>query len=122
VENPKNGEIMGVVAEGDKADIDAAVAVAQQAFGQWSEFSGRERGDIMESAAQILHRRLPEFVAIEVEQIGRPCRGMAAQLARAPGWFSYFGRGRAPMKIPFLCSAGAISITPGAFLSGWWAF
>jgi len=51
VENPKNGEIMGVVAEGDKADIDAAVAVAQQAFGQWGEFSGRERGDIIASAA-----------------------------------------------------------------------
>ena len=67
------------------------MAVAQQAFGQWGEFFGRERGDIMERAAQILQRRLPEFVAMEVEQIGRPCREMAAQLARAPEWFSYFG-------------------------------
>jgi acyl-CoA reductase-like NAD-dependent aldehyde dehydrogenase len=38
-----------------------------------------------------MKRRLPDLVSIEIEQIGRPRREMAAQLARLPEWFSYFG-------------------------------
>lgn len=91
VENPKNGEIFAEVAEGDGTDIDGAVEVAERAFGRWGILSGAERGDIMQRAAEILKRRLPEIVSIEVDQIGRPRREMAAQLARVPEWFSYFG-------------------------------
>ena len=36
-------------------------------------------------------RRLPELVDLEIDQIGRPRREMAAQLARLPEWFRYFG-------------------------------
>lgn len=91
VVNPKNGSLVGEVAEGDKADIDVAVAAAGRAFGAWSSLTGAQRGDIMHKAAEILRRRLPELVGIEVDQIGRPRREMSAQLARLPEWFSYFG-------------------------------
>lgn len=91
VRNPKNGALVGRVAEGDAADIEAAVAAAEAAFPTWSGLSGAERGDILNRAAAILTRRLPEIVGIEVDQIGRPRREMAAQLARLPEWFSYFG-------------------------------
>ena len=89
--NPKNGSLVAEVAEGDRVDIDAAVGVAQLAFAAWSELSGAERGDIMHRAADILARRLPELIEIEIDQIGRPRREMAAQLARLPEWFRYFG-------------------------------
>jgi len=91
VENPKNGEVFAVVAEGDAADIEAAVTVAERAFEKWGRTTGAERADIMERAAQIMRRRLGEFVTLEVDQIGRARREMAAQLARAPEWLSYFG-------------------------------
>ena len=91
VENPKDGSIVAEVAEGDAADIEAAVAAAERAFPAWSALTGAERGDIMHRAAEILRRRLPELVTIEIDQIGRPRREMAAQLARLPEWFSYFG-------------------------------
>lgn len=91
VENPKNGAIIARVAEGDAADIEAAVTAAEKAFPVWSALSGAERGDIMHRAAELLRQRLPEFVSIEIDQIGRPRREMAAQLARLPEWFSYFG-------------------------------
>ncbi len=91
VENPSNGSIVADVAEGDAADIEQAIAAAERAFPIWSALSGAERGDIMQRAAEIMKRRLPDVVSIEIEQIGRPRREMAAQLARLPEWFSYFG-------------------------------
>jgi acyl-CoA reductase-like NAD-dependent aldehyde dehydrogenase len=91
VENPADGSIVAEVAEGDAADIEEAVAAAERAFPVWSSLTGAERGDIMQRAADIMKRRLPDVVSIEIEQIGRPRREMAAQLARLPEWFSYFG-------------------------------
>lgn len=91
VENPKNGEIFAEVAEGDAADIEAAIDAAERAFPVWSALTGAERGDIMHRAAEILRRRLPELVSIEIDQIGRARREMTAQLSRLPEWFSYFG-------------------------------
>jgi acyl-CoA reductase-like NAD-dependent aldehyde dehydrogenase len=91
VENPSNGEVVVEVAEGDATDIEQAVIAAERAFPIWSALSGAERGDIMQRAAEIMKRRLPDVVSIEIEQIGRPRREMAAQLARLPEWFSYFG-------------------------------
>jgi acyl-CoA reductase-like NAD-dependent aldehyde dehydrogenase len=91
VENPKDGTMVAEVAEGDAADIELAVTAAERAFPAWSALTGAERGDIMQRAADFIKRRLPDLVSIEVEQIGRPRREMAAQLARLPEWFSYFG-------------------------------
>ncbi|MEO7009793.1 MAG: aldehyde dehydrogenase [Caldimonas sp.] len=91
VRNPKNGGLVAEVAEGDRADVDGAVGAAQRAFGAWSGLSGAERGDIMHRVADMLTQRLPELISLEIDQIGRPRREMAAQLARLPEWFRYFG-------------------------------
>jgi len=91
VENPKDRSVIAEVAEGDQADIEAAIVAAEKAYPVWSALTGAERGDIMHRAAEILRRRLPELITIEIDQIGRARREMAAQLARLPEWFSYFG-------------------------------
>jgi acyl-CoA reductase-like NAD-dependent aldehyde dehydrogenase len=91
VENPKNGSTLAEVAEGASEDIEVAVAAAERAFPGWSALTGAERGDIMHRAADVLRRRLPDLASFEVDQIGRPRREMAAQLARLPEWFAYFG-------------------------------
>lgn len=90
VENPWNGETIASVAEGEAADIEAAIDAAERAFGGWSSLSGAERGDIMHRAADHLKKRLPELVTIEIDQIGRARREMTAQMARLPEWLSYF--------------------------------
>lgn len=91
VVNPKNGTVIANVAEGDAADISLAIDAAERAFPAWSSLPGAERGDILHRAAEILRRRLPELVDMEVDQIGRPKREMAAQLSRLPEWYAYFG-------------------------------
>jgi acyl-CoA reductase-like NAD-dependent aldehyde dehydrogenase len=89
--NPKNGESFAQVAEGDRVDVDAAIEVAHEASKVWASFSGAERGDIMHRAADLLAKRLPDLLPLEIDQIGRPLREMQAQLARLPEWYSYFG-------------------------------
>jgi acyl-CoA reductase-like NAD-dependent aldehyde dehydrogenase len=91
VHNPHDGSLVGEIAEGDAPDIDAAVMAAERAAPRWAAVSGAKRGEILHRAADLLAQRLPELVALEIEQIGRPHREMAAQLARLPEWFRYFG-------------------------------
>jgi acyl-CoA reductase-like NAD-dependent aldehyde dehydrogenase len=91
VHNPHDGALVAEVAEGDAADIDMAVYAAEQAAPAWAAMPGAERGDRMHRAAEILAKQMPELVDLEIAQIGRPRREMAAQLARLPEWFRYFG-------------------------------
>lgn len=91
VDNPKNGEIIAEVAEGDAADIDRAVSAATSAFETWGGTGAEERARLLAKSAGVLSRRLAEFVRIEVDQTGRPYREMAAQLQRLPEWYEYFG-------------------------------
>jgi phenylacetaldehyde dehydrogenase len=91
VDNPATGEVIAEVAEGEAADIDLAVEAAAEAFTTWGETSGEARARVLSRAAAILARRLEEFVRTEVKQTGRPHREMAAQLARLPEWYDYFG-------------------------------
>ena len=88
--NPATGQLLSTVPEGDQNDIDAAVAAAEAAAAVWGCTPALERAAVLNRAADILGRRLPEFVAVEVAQTGRPIREMSAQLARTPEWYSYF--------------------------------
>ena len=46
--NPATGELLATVAEGDKEDIDRAVAAARKAFdGPWSKFTPYERQQLL---------------------------------------------------------------------------
>ena len=91
VRDPHDGTLVAEVAEGDAVDVDEAVAAAEHAAPRWGATQGAERGECLHRAAEVLARRLPELVELEISQIGRPRREMAAQLARLPEWFRYFG-------------------------------
>lgn len=91
VENPKDQSHVADVAEGNQRDIEAAIDAAEKAAPIWAATPGAIRGDIMHRAAELLAKKLPELVTIEVDQIGRARREMSAQLGRLPEWFRYFG-------------------------------
>jgi hypothetical protein len=51
IENPSTGEIMGALAAGTAADVDAAVRAARAAFeGDWGRMTAVERGRILARA------------------------------------------------------------------------
>lgn len=88
--NPATGQHLCSVPEGDASDIDAAVMAAEAASSVWGAMAPIDRSTVLNRAAEILTRRMSEFVAVEVAQTGRPVREMRAQLARTPEWYSYF--------------------------------
>ncbi|XP_010254147.1 PREDICTED: aldehyde dehydrogenase family 2 member C4-like [Nelumbo nucifera] len=71
--DPRNGEVIARVAEGDKADVDLAVKVAREAFdqGQWPRMTGFERGRIMMKFADLIDESIEELAAIDAIDAGK---------------------------------------------------
>src|SRR6266478_4164748 len=73
--NPATGETFAEVAEGDKADIDKAVAAARRAFeGKWSKISARERGRMIYKLSQLIEAHAAELAELETMDNGKPIR------------------------------------------------
>src|ERR1043165_8017993 len=73
--NPATGATLAEVAEGDRADIDKAVAAARRAFeGKWSKMSARERGRLLYKLAQLVEARSKELAELETADNGKPIK------------------------------------------------
>lgn len=72
--NPATGEVLAHVAEGDKEDINRAVAAARAAFekGPWRDITPSERGRVIWKLADLLEKRLEEFAQLECLDQGKP--------------------------------------------------
>lgn len=72
--NPSTEEVIGMVAEGQNADIDRAVAAARRAFdgSGWRDISASERADALRRFAEALLRRKPELTQSVSRQNGMP--------------------------------------------------
>ncbi|WP_163835895.1 betaine-aldehyde dehydrogenase [Spartinivicinus ruber] len=70
--NPATGEVLAEVQQASLADVDSAVAAAQEGFKVWSAMSGAERGRILMKAVAILRERNDELAMLEVQDTGKP--------------------------------------------------
>lgn len=72
--NPATGEPLAHVAEGDRVDVDRAVAAARRAFesGPWPKMSPSERGRLLWKLADLLEQHLDEFAELESLDNGKP--------------------------------------------------
>jgi aldehyde dehydrogenase (NAD+) len=72
--NPVNETVIAEVAEGDAADVDAAVKAARAAFdsGPWSKMDARDRGRLMNKLADLMEANLDELAALETLDNGKP--------------------------------------------------
>jgi phenylacetaldehyde dehydrogenase len=72
--NPATGEVLAHVAEGDKEDIDRAVAAARAAFdkGPWKKITPSERGRLVWKLADLLEKHAEEFAQLESLDQGKP--------------------------------------------------
>jgi len=75
--NPSTGEVIAEVAEGDKADIDRAVAAADEAFSKWRRVPGENRGKLLTRLAGLVEENLA--VLAEAESLDN---GMQITLAK----------------------------------------
>ncbi len=72
--NPATGEILAHVAEGDKEDINRAVAAARAALeeGAWKTITPSERGRLVWKLADLLEQHAEEFAQLESLDNGKP--------------------------------------------------
>jgi phenylacetaldehyde dehydrogenase len=92
VYNPATEEPIAHCAAGDKADIDAAVRAARQAFesGPWSRISPSERGRMIWRLGDLLEKNAAEFAELETLDNGKPLAvAKAADLPLAVDMFRY---------------------------------
>ncbi|MCD2184638.1 aldehyde dehydrogenase family protein [Rhizobium sp. GN54] len=73
VENPSTGEVIGAIARGSSADVDAAVRAAQKAMdGEWGRMTATERGRILMKMSAIVLERADDLAMIEALDVGKP--------------------------------------------------
>jgi aldehyde dehydrogenase (NAD+) len=72
--HPATEEVICEVAEGDKADVDAAVDAAREAFdnGPWSKMDARDRGALIYKLADLIAEEADELAALETLDNGKP--------------------------------------------------
>ena len=70
--NPATGKEIGGVAHAAKADLDRALAAAQQGFETWRKVPAFERSKIMRKAAGLMRERAGEIAAVLTQEQGKP--------------------------------------------------
>ena len=64
VVNPATGQVIGQCPKASPAQLDAALAAADDAFASWSRTSGAERHAILRRAADHMRERAPAIARI----------------------------------------------------------
>src|SRR5262249_30148883 len=72
--DPATGDVLAKVAEGDREDINRAVAAARKAFdsGPWADMTASERGRLIWKLGDLLEEHTEEFAQIESLDNGKP--------------------------------------------------
>jgi acyl-CoA reductase-like NAD-dependent aldehyde dehydrogenase len=92
--NPANEEILALVAEGDKADVDEAVKAARKAFdeGQWSKIGPHQRARYLFKIAELIEEHAEELAELETLDNGKAVtQARAIDIAGAAETFRYYG-------------------------------
>ena len=91
--NPSTGEEIIRVAEGDREDVDAAVAAARSAFdhGPWRRISASDRGKLLNRLADLIEKHADELAELESLDNGKPVSvAKAADLPLAIACYRYY--------------------------------
>lgn len=92
--NPANEEVLSLVAEGDKADVDEAVKAARKAFeeGKWSKLGPHQRARYLFKIADLIEAHGEELAELETLDNGKPLTFSSAfDIPAAAETFRYYG-------------------------------
>lgn len=71
--NPATEEVIGWVAEGGKAEVDLAVAVAKKALkGEWKHFTVKQRSEVLRKIGDLILANKEELAVLETLDTGKP--------------------------------------------------
>ena len=78
--DPSTGRAYDTAPVAGPADLDAAFAAAQQAFGGWRDRTPGERSRLLLRLADLLEDRAEDFVEAECRNTGKPVAAMRAEI------------------------------------------
>ncbi|NVE93499.1 aldehyde dehydrogenase family protein [Altererythrobacter lutimaris] len=91
--DPATGEVIGKIARGNAADVDAAVAAARKAFetGPWRAMTPMERSQLLWKIADLMEAKIDELAELETLDQGKALYvGRWAEIPGAVAQFRYF--------------------------------
>ena len=90
--NPHDNSVIANVAMAGRADVDKAVAAAQQAFPAWSRMAAADRGRILLKLADLIEANTEDLARLETLDTGHPIKdSRALDVPRTAACFRYFG-------------------------------
>jgi aldehyde dehydrogenase (NAD+) len=72
--NPATGAVIGDAAEGEAADVDAAVQAARRVQKAWAKVSARERGKLIAECGRVLNEHVEELGRLVALETGKALR------------------------------------------------
>ena len=88
--DPATAQVFSNIAQGDKADVDAAVASAQSAMGGWAVLPPVRRVRVLNRLASLLREHSRGFAELESLDVGKPLRQAEDDVNAAAGYFEFF--------------------------------
>jgi aldehyde dehydrogenase (NAD+) len=89
--NPADtGEVVGLMAKGSPADVEAAAEAAQAALPGWSNMPGPARGNLLFKVADILDRKFDQLGEEMTREEGKTLLEAKGEVRRAINIFRYF--------------------------------
>lgn len=90
--NPSDGQVIGQIARGGAAEIDAAVKAAQAAMdGEWGKCDALTRGRLLMKLSELIRRDAEKLARMESEDVGKPLTQARADATVCARYFEYYG-------------------------------
>jgi aldehyde dehydrogenase (NAD+) len=92
IENPSTGEVIGEIARGGQADIDAAVRAAENArSGVWGRMPAFERGRLLSHMGRLVLTHVDALAQIEAADVGKPLKQARADAVALARYLEFYG-------------------------------
>lgn len=88
--NPSTGQEIGRVAHASQADLDLALAAAQQGFETWRDMTPAARSKIMRQAAALVRERAAEIAPVLTLEQGKPVGEAKVEVLAAADIIEWF--------------------------------
>ena len=90
--DPSDGQPFTTIAQGNKEDIDRAVASARTAFdGPWGKVTAVDRGRILARLSRLILDHHRELADLECRDTGKPIQQAEADITACARYFEYYG-------------------------------
>jgi aldehyde dehydrogenase (NAD+) len=92
LQDPSTGDSIGEIAAAGRADIDAAVAAARDAFdGPWGELTAAERGRLLSQIGRAVATEADSLARIEATDVGKPLKQARADALALARYLEFYG-------------------------------